>query len=111
MELLPKPRVWVRDPGMSTDDRRTEVFHHQGVAWHQAHPPPRWHRCVPQTIGYMDWFSTTMRCACGAVSKDGKAWVFRNQRIAPAPRPVVRDVNQPTWRSWRERLKRLRWWR
>ena len=51
-----------------------------GVSWHKAPLPGRWHRCRPQTRGnaagpFID------RCACGAYRFDGdRFWVHKNWR-------------------------------
>jgi hypothetical protein len=50
-----------------------------GVDWIDAPLPRRWHRCVPQLWGWMD-LETVYRCACGAISHDGRYWSERNSR-------------------------------
>jgi hypothetical protein len=57
-----------------------EVHHRDGIPWHQAPLPRRWHRCRPQTSGWIraDRFE---RCACGAGRFDGAGpWLDRNSR-------------------------------
>lgn len=53
-----------------------------GVWWHAAPKPRRWHRCKPQTRGRLDG-RTIERCACGAVRIDGHQWFERNSRTRP----------------------------
>jgi hypothetical protein len=57
--------------------------HRNGVAWHDAPPPRRGHRCVEQSRGFvlLDRVGATFisRCACGAVDI-GDGWAERNTR-------------------------------
>lgn len=59
-----------------------------GVPWHEAPIPPRRHRCTPQTKGWVNYFTSVERCACGAIrSRRGDPWRERNSREM-AERPV-----------------------
>lgn len=59
----------------------TEVAHLDGVPWHEARKPRRWHKCWAQTKGTMNYFTEVERCACGAIRRppDGR-WFERNSR-------------------------------
>lgn len=52
--------------------------HLGGIGWSDAPVPHRWHRCRPQTRGWMQCF--VERCACGATRLDQSHWMQRNQR-------------------------------
>jgi hypothetical protein len=56
-----------------------EIEHLDGVAWHAAPIPRRWHWCRAQTSGWYG-LSRIERCACGAIRYDGRAWMDRNAR-------------------------------
>jgi hypothetical protein len=60
--------------------RGTEIWHLDGVAWHDAPIPWRLHRCWAQTFGYVNWFTPIQRCACGAANFDDCGWVEKNER-------------------------------
>jgi hypothetical protein len=68
---------------MSKDSRpaSVELVHLGGVPWWEAPIPWRWHKCFPQTVG---WLTDTYveRCACGAISGHGARgyWMERNSR-------------------------------
>lgn len=48
-----------------------------GVTWHKAPLPRRWHRCSTWTRGYL--MGQIDRCACGAVRYGGSgSWFDRN---------------------------------
>lgn len=49
------------------------------VSWVDAPLPPRLHRCRAQTRGILST-GTVYRCACGAISRDGRWWSQRNAR-------------------------------
>jgi len=51
-----------------------------GVNWFDAPLPRRWHRCRAQSRGNLG--GHVYRCACGAISPDGKYWLERNSRRA-----------------------------
>lgn len=53
-----------------------------GVWWHKAPLPRRWHRCTPQTRATLNGLRVE-RCACGATRLDGHAWIERNTRKRP----------------------------
>lgn len=56
------------------------VVHHEGVEWHQAPVPRRWHRCLPRTIA-IHGGRMIERCACGGIRIDGWGpWAERNSR-------------------------------
>lgn len=63
-----------------TEDGSVETEHLGGVDWMDAPLPGRWHRCRPQTRGWVNHFTRVYRCACGAISMDGRHWDERNQR-------------------------------
>lgn len=58
------------------------VEHLDGVDWFYADVPPRWHRCWPQTRGWVSVYRELVeRCACGSLRFDGHGpWVDRNSR-------------------------------
>lgn len=51
-----------------------------GVPWFEAKRPRRWHRCKPQTRGQAGFAGYLERCACGAISREGRHWFDRNSR-------------------------------
>lgn len=59
--------------------QETEVYDLDGIPWHQAPKPRRWHRCKAQTRGWIRWLTYVERCACGAIG-DGRVWANRNSR-------------------------------
>jgi hypothetical protein len=62
-------------------DRRLEVFHLDGVAWHDAPLPDRIHRCQAQTRAWTNWFTRVERCACGSLRCDKRGpWIDKNER-------------------------------
>jgi hypothetical protein len=64
-----------------SDDGSTEISHLNGVPWHEAPLPRRWHFCEPQTQGWRSFFTLVERCACGAKRFDGRGrWKDRNSR-------------------------------
>lgn len=63
---------------------RTQIFDLDGVSWHDAPIPERRHKCSTQTKGYINYFTSVYRCACGAISKDGRRWDERNSRGSSA---------------------------
>jgi hypothetical protein len=68
---------WQQDPSVSSSV--TKIEHREGVAWYDARIPAPWHRCKPQTRGYVAgmWIE---RCACGSISVDVGPWEERNTR-------------------------------
>jgi hypothetical protein len=64
-----------------TAERDQLIEHREGVPWHEAPVPSRWHRCTPQTRGLL---ADVERCACGAIrSRHGLgsgSWGERNSR-------------------------------
>jgi hypothetical protein len=56
-----------------------EMIHKDGVPWWDAPLPRRWHRCWPQTTGWVG-MTRTQRCACGAMRTGfDRGWSFRNE--------------------------------
>ena len=69
--------TWV--PGFTSEE--TSIEHLDGVAWHEAPIPRRWHHCKPQTRGVMHYFTEVERCTCGAIRLNGDGhWMERNER-------------------------------
>ncbi len=57
-----------------------QVWHLDGIVWHEAAVPPRWHRCAAQTIVQpVSDPDPLVVCACGAERAEG-IWIFRNAR-------------------------------
>ena len=52
-----------------------------GVSWHKAPVPRRFHCCRPQTRGRLESeFRLVERCACGATRLDGSGpWMSRRR--------------------------------
>lgn len=50
-----------------------------GVSWHEAPLPRRWHRCRAQTRGFI-FNSYIERCACGATWLLDGRWIEKNSR-------------------------------
>jgi len=63
-----------------SDDASTEISHRNGVPWHEAPLPRRWHFCEVQTRGWRGYFTLVERCACGAISIDDGRWKDKNSR-------------------------------
>jgi hypothetical protein len=64
--------VWVDDP-------KILIQNLEGVWWHEAPKPSRWHKCWIQTVGYASF--SVQRCACGAARMSRwDRWVKRNSR-------------------------------
>jgi hypothetical protein len=50
-----------------------------GIPWHDAPLPLRWHPCMPQTRGRMNGHYVE-RCPCGAIRDDPRGpWSERNR--------------------------------
>lgn len=62
------------------DNGETIVTNLDGVPWHKARKPRRWHHCWAQTKGTLNYFQEVERCACGAVRHNGSRWFDRNSR-------------------------------
>lgn len=60
-------------------DSYRQSDHQDGVPWHEAPIPRRLHRCKAQSD---EWFGFTLyqKCACGAVSVNGRRWLDKNSR-------------------------------
>ena len=65
---------------MSNYRGNLEVEHVDGIPWHEAPVPRRFHFCKPQTTGWIDFFARVDRCACGAYRKDMSMWISKNER-------------------------------
>lgn len=65
--------------GNGTETDGPDVRHRGGVWWHEAPLPRRWHRCRPQTVGWVNLFTWVERCACGAIKVDNGVWHNKNQ--------------------------------
>jgi hypothetical protein len=78
----PPASEWVTVVG--SPGERLYIENLDGVWWHDAPLPRKWHRCTPQTRGCTDWLSRVYRCACGAASLNpagGKHyWINKNER-------------------------------
>jgi hypothetical protein len=68
-------------PWVQVGHTRDPIYAWEGVWWDQAPKPRRWHRCRPQTWGWIG-LSQFFRCACGAGSFDGRTWTEKNSRAA-----------------------------
>jgi hypothetical protein len=93
---------WVRTYEKGTD----YIESIGGTNWSEGAVPFPWHRCEPQTRGYLD-LSYVERCCCGAIRDRARGpWSDRNQtrrdrkrkrREAKMPREQVtcRECGQP----------------
>lgn len=62
-----------------------------GVPWHDAPLPSRWHACKAQTRGWLG-LNYTERCACGAIRmSSGDPWSERNQTRKSRARKRAED--------------------
>lgn len=63
------------------DSRPLPVWNLNGVRWHDAPRPRRWHQCEVQTRAWLN-FELIERCACGAMRHGGiqHRWINRNER-------------------------------
>jgi hypothetical protein len=77
-----------------SDDGRTEIENLDGVSWHKAPVPRRFHRCRAQTRGFINYFTWLCRCACGGVSYNGRRWIRRNSRIHVRSRRHLRAMTR-----------------
>ena len=67
--------------GYSSDDGRVISHHRDGIPWHDAPIPRRWHRCQVQTYAFVNYFTFIERCACGAIRMENRSpWMDRNSR-------------------------------
>lgn len=77
---------WVKDPNspsIPSPGALSEINgieHKNGIPWHEAKLPFWIHRCKPQTRGWMGYFRSVDRCACGAVRRDEGHWFEKNER-------------------------------
>lgn len=54
--------------------------HRDGIDWLYAPKPWRFHRCRPQTRGWVGW-DHVQRCACGAIRlREDYPWMDRNSK-------------------------------
>jgi hypothetical protein len=66
---------WVR----TFEDGADYIESLDGVCWADAPLPYPWHRCEPQTRGWLG-LNCSERCACGATRLDGRGpWMEKNQ--------------------------------
>jgi hypothetical protein len=63
-----------------TSPMHVSYEHVEGVGWHEAPIPRRWHRCRAQTRGWYG-FDQIERCACGAIRYNRRRWMDRNARL------------------------------
>ena len=59
------------------------IEHRDGVPWHDAPVPRKWHRCSAQSWGWVGSYGLRYveRCACGAIRLHKKhPWDERNTR-------------------------------
>jgi len=88
------------------DHGGTRIESVDGIEWSKGEPPARWHRCRPQTRGWIG-LDYTERCRCGAARMAPCGpWLNRNetrtarrkqQREDALPRVTVtcRDCGKP----------------
>ena len=63
-----------------SDDLSTSIRNLDGIPWHEATIPPRFHKCSPQTRGNTS-AGRVERCACGAIRLGPfDQWMERNSR-------------------------------
>lgn len=75
--------------GINAGDPFTGMVEHlDGVWWHEAPLPRRWHRCSTQTVGHA-YGKLVERCACGAIRFDEGLWRDKNARRRYAQRWTV----------------------
>lgn len=66
-----------------SEDGSTQIEELDGISWADAPIPRRWHKCAPQTKGWLNYFTQVFRCACGAIARvDGGElyWMEKNSR-------------------------------
>jgi hypothetical protein len=65
---------WIKDENGITE-------HLDGVPWHQAKRPWRWHFCTAQTRGTTTTGHVPVdRCRCGAIRMMFGPWIDKNSR-------------------------------
>lgn len=62
------------------DPENPRIRHLDGIPWHEAPLPRRFHRCRSQTQGWLTLIDFTRYCACGATKQSGSRWTGRNSR-------------------------------
>lgn len=105
-------------PYLSDDDptrdlaaiwNRPYVEHLDGVPWHEAPIPRRWHRCRAQTTAW-DRGRRVLRCACGAYGLGfPPRWTDRNSSADD----LIESMKTLAARllGLRPAARRPRWWR
>jgi len=63
-----------------SEDGTVELENLDGVPWEIAPLPRRFHRCAPQTRGWISMFTRIKRCACGGINYGGIGWFEKNSR-------------------------------
>jgi hypothetical protein len=67
---------WSKDSDVPDPHR-----HVDGIPWHEAVIPRRFHRCRAQTTGFVNYLTRIERCACGGLREGGRRfWIERNSR-------------------------------
>lgn len=57
-----------------------EIQDKNGISWHEAPRPSRFHRCKAQTRGWIG-FDLVERCRCGAIRRGrDRFWIHKNSR-------------------------------
>lgn len=78
---------YVADKNTPNPGETPYMEHFHGVPWHEAALPRRWHKCFPQTVGWVGYYGLTPvhRCACGATRTNpgflaDTGWQSKNER-------------------------------
>lgn len=80
--MTDQPTVYV----MTVESEGSFLESLDGIVWHQAPVPRRWHRCWPQSRGQYKYTTLIERCPCGAVRLDGaRWWIKKNSRRKEQP--------------------------
>jgi hypothetical protein len=66
---------------LSETEKQLGIKHRDGVPWHAAPRPSRWHWCSARTwqVGVFGELKVE-RCPCGAIRLGGRGWMKRNSR-------------------------------
>lgn len=67
---------WFREENFSG----LEVWHLDHIPWYEADLPKKHHKCIPQTIGWINYITRVERCACGNTKYDGIWLTYKNSR-------------------------------
>ena len=71
-----------------------DMEHRDGIPWHDALIPPRFHRCYAHTSGWVG-FDKVLRCSCGAIRNTRfHGWLEKNSR-----RKSEREELRRKWRG------------